>query len=95
MDLLVNAKAGKERKRFLFPCPLCGLPAEGVVQSKAGPSHLRRCRLEVDRPSSNHLIKKSPSQVRPVAWVLVNSRCSRVENPEKPLQVNLEDARVR
>lgn len=86
-------QAGKERKSLLLPCPLCGLPAEGMGQSKVGSSHLRR--LEVDLPTSNDLIKKNPAQMCPVTWGLVNSRCSPVDNQEEPPQVNLEDAQVR
>jgi hypothetical protein len=50
-----------ESNSFLLPHSLHSLPAEGVVQTEGGSSHLKRSGLKVSLPSSNYLIKKNSS----------------------------------
>ncbi|MGE9502474.1 hypothetical protein ACQP3D_29280, partial [Escherichia coli] len=66
---------------FLLPCPLDKLLAQGVVKIEGGPYCLTRSRLKAGLPTSKDLIlRKNPSHVYPDFWILVNSRCSQVEN---------------
>lgn len=88
MDLPV----GKEWLCFLLSCPLHRLPA-GEVLIKSGSPISKGLdwrwicppqKLHVCLPTSNGLTKKKKqlSELCPVTWVLVNSRCRHVANQE-------------
>ena len=57
---------------------------------KDGSSHFKDNGLKVGLPTSNDLIKtkrkkeRNPSEVYPAIWVLVNARCSQIDNQEYP-----------
>lgn len=70
-------KMGKG-KSILLPRHLYRIPAEGVAQIRSGSFPFQRSGFKTILPTSNNLTKHNPSQVYPIAWALVNSRCRRL-----------------
>lgn len=65
--------------------PSSTLPAGGVMRNKIWLfTLLERTRLKVGLPTSDDIIDDNASVVCPATLVLVDSRCSQVDNREQP-----------